>query len=179
MKKRWRFAAACLAVLLMLILAACAGGTAGQQEPQTETDSSAGAQSDVQEQTADEDSPEGQTEKNGDIYSVHKRCARGIDKGFGYAGVQQIRDTLETQGYETILVDDGDAIQGESVAMLSRGETIIELMNEMDYDLAVPGNHEFDYGVDHFLELADMAEFQYLSCNLNREGELLFEPFTV
>lgn len=39
----------------------------------------------------------------------------GVEQGFGYAGLQQVRDTLESKGYETILVDDGDSIQGEAI----------------------------------------------------------------
>ena len=66
----------------------------------------------------------------------------GIDQGFGYAGLRQVRDRLEAKGYETILVDDGDSIQGESIGTLSRGEAIIDLMNDMKYDVAIPGNHE-------------------------------------
>lgn len=52
-------------------------------------------------------------EKNGEIYIIYTSDIHcGINKGFGLAGLRQIRDTLESQGYTTILVDDGDAIQG-------------------------------------------------------------------
>ena len=51
--------------------------------------------------------------KNGEIYIIYTSDIHcGINKGFGLAGLRQIRDTLESQGYTTILVDDGDAIQG-------------------------------------------------------------------
>ena len=97
---------------------------------------------------------EEKAEKNGDIYILFTSDVHcGIDKGFGYAGLQQVRDTLEAQGYETILVDDGDAIQGEPIGTLSEGEAIIDLMNDLKYDVAIPGNHEFDYGMPRFLEL--------------------------
>ena len=85
----------------------------------------------------------------------------GIDQGFGYAGLKQVRDALEAQGYATLLVDDGDSIQGEPIGTLSKGEAIVSLMNEIGYDVAIPGNHEFDYGTDRFLELVDMAEYPY------------------
>lgn len=62
------------------------------------------------------------------------------------------------QGYTTILVDDGDAIQGEPIGTLSEGEAMIELMNAMHYNVAIPGNHEFDYGADRFLELAQQGQ---------------------
>ena len=122
----------------------------------------------------------GDAEKNGEIYVLFTSDVHcGVDQGFGYAGLRQIRDSLEAQGYETILVDDGDAIQGEPVGTVSKGETIVELMNEVGYDVAIPGNHEFDYGMDRFLELAGKAEYTYISCNFNREGNLIFAPYVI
>ncbi len=39
-------------------------------------------------------------------------------------------------------------------------------MNEVGYDYAVPGNHEFDYGMEVFLDLAkNNAEYSYISSN--------------
>ena len=119
--------------------------------------------------------------KNGEIvilFTSDIHC--GIDQGFGFAGLAQIRDTLEAQGYTTILVDDGDAIQGESVGTISKGETIVNLMNEIGYDVAIPGNHEFDYGMERFLELAKTkANYKYISCNFNKQGELVFDPYVI
>ena len=123
---------------------------------------------------------EEKAEKNGDIYILFTSDVHcGIDKGFGYAGLQQVRDTLEAQGYETILVDDGDAIQGEPIGTLSEGEAIIDLMNDLKYDVAIPGNHEFDYGMPHFLELVEKADFPYISCNFTYLDELVFEPYII
>ena len=111
------------------------------------------------------------------LYTSDIHC--GIQEGFGYAGLWEVRNALEKQGYDVLLVDDGDNIQGEPVGTLTKGATPAELMNRMGYDAAIPGNHEFDYGVETFLELAEKAEFPYLSCNFNYKGELLFEPYTV
>ncbi len=103
----------------------------------------------------------------------------GIDQGFGYAGLEAVRESYEEQGFKTILVDDGDSIQGEPVGTVTSGETIINLMNDMGYDLAIPGNHEFDYGMERFLELTEMADFPYISCNFNKNGELVFDPYWI
>ena len=108
------------------------------------------------------------------LYTSDVHC--GIDQGFGYAGLQQIRDSLRARGDTVLLVDDGDAVQGEPVGTMTRGEAIISLMNALEYDVAIPGNHEFDYGMEQFLHLAEMAEFPYISCNFTHEGELVFEP---
>ncbi len=119
-------------------------------------------------------------QKNGSVvvlFTSDIHC--GIEDGFGMEGLQQIRDTLEEQGYTTILVDDGDAVQGEAIGVLTKGEAVLQLMNELHYDAAIPGNHEFDFGMDQFIKLTEMAEFPYLSCNISREGEFLLPSHTV
>ena len=119
-------------------------------------------------------------EKNGEIYILYTSDVHcGIDSGFGYAGLARIRDMLERKGYSTILADNGDAIQGEIIGTLTKGEPIIDLMNAVGYDVAVPGNHEFDYGVPRFLELTEKAEFPYISCNFTHNDERIFAPYLI
>ena len=64
-----------------------------------------------------------------------------------------------------LLVDAGDHVQGGVIGTLSKGEYIVDIMNYLKYDAAVPGNHEFDYGMDRAKELMRDADFPYLSCN--------------
>jgi len=79
-----------------------------------------------------------------------------------------------------LLVDVGDALQGDAIGTLSEGGIIVEIMNEVGYDLAIPGNHEFDYGMERFLELAEAAEFPYVSANfLNEAGEPVLAPYEI
>ena len=103
----------------------------------------------------------------------------GIDQGFGYAGLQGVRDYLVSKGNDVILVDDGDSIQGEPIGTMTKGEALIDLMNQAGYSIAIPGNHEFDYGMDNFLALTEKADFDYISCNFNHEGELVFKPYVI
>ena len=102
----------------------------------------------------------------------------GIDQGWGYAGVAALRDALAVDNH-VILVDNGDAIQGEPVGTMTTGEALIDLMNAVGYDIATPGNHEFDYGMERFLELAQKANFPYISANFNKAGELVFQPYVI
>ena len=103
----------------------------------------------------------------------------GVDRNFGLSGLMQLRKYYESQGRHTLLVDDGDFIQGEALGTITKGEAPLLLMNAMKYDIAIPGNHEFDYGTDRFLELAAKADFPYISCNFNKEGRLIFEPYVI
>ena len=80
---------------------------------------------------------------------------------------------LKNTDENAILVDAGDATQGLPLASLTKGNDVIELMNLADYDLMVPGNHEFDFGTESFLENVDLAEFPVISANIYRDGSLL------
>lgn len=68
------------------------------------------------------------------------------------------------------LVDCGDAIQGDIIGMVSQGEYPIEIMDRVGYDFAVPGNHEFDYGVEQLDKLLQSTDMQYLCCNIRYSG---------
>ena len=103
----------------------------------------------------------------------------GVDSGWTYVGLDMIRDNLKAQGYNVILADNGDSVQGEPLATMTTGSANIEMMNALGYEIATIGNHEFDYGMDRFLELAEMAEFPYVSCNFLHNGEAVFAPYII
>ncbi|MBR2742126.1 MAG: bifunctional metallophosphatase/5'-nucleotidase [Clostridia bacterium] len=165
MKHSLKIILALLLAFLMLFVSACAGGEKTEQSG----DESASAEAQTPE-----------TEKNGDImilFTSDVHC--GVDRGFGYAGLYEMRKSFERKGYDVLLVDNGDAIQGEYIGVATKGEAIINLMNALEYDAAIPGNHEFDYGMERFLELSEMTEFPYISCNFTHNGELVFEPYII
>ena len=64
------------------------------------------------------------------------------------------------------LVDCGDSVQGDVIGTLSKGEYLVDIMNELGYDFASFGNHEFDYTLPQLQKLIDKAKYQYLCCNL-------------
>ena len=72
-----------------------------------------------------------------------------------------------------ILADAGDASQGVALASQSKGESVIKIMNAAGYDVMAAGNHEFDYGLGHFKELRDMANFPIISANTYKGDALL------
>ncbi|MCR5511311.1 MAG: bifunctional metallophosphatase/5'-nucleotidase [Lachnospiraceae bacterium] len=204
MKKK--FLCMALSAVMATMLSACGTTQTVTEEPaqvvneesaQTTTEESTQAVNEEPAQTAVEESAQAENEqtttgepaqteseqpveKNGEVYIlVTSDVHCGVNQGFGYAGLAMVRENLEKQGYTTILVDDGDSIQGEAMGTLTQGEADVRLMNAVGYDVAIPGNHEFDYGMDRFLELVDMAEYKYISCNLNKEGELVLDPYVV
>ncbi len=102
----------------------------------------------------------------------------GIDQGFGYAGLYAVKEQLAKTN-NVLLVDDGDAIQGEPVGTVTHGSAIIDLMNAVGYDVAIPGNHEYDYGMENFMNLTKQAKFPYISCNFTKNGELVFPAYVI
>ena len=112
------------------------------------------------------------------LYTNDVHC--GIEDAIGYAGLAAYEKAYEKLGYEVILVDNGDAIQGGPIGTLSKGEYIIDIMNAVGYDIATIGNHEFDYGMDVFMSLREKAEFPYISANFcDLEGNTILDPYVI
>lgn len=115
------------------------------------------------------------------LYTNDIHCTS--DDGMSYAAIAGYKSEMEaTYGADNVtLVDNGDAIQGAVLGTLSDGEWIVDIMNEVGYDLAIPGNHEFDFGMDQFLDIAkNQAAYQYLSCNfLDKDGNAVLDPYKI
>ncbi len=114
---------------------------------------------------------------------VHCEVDSTAGEALGYAGVAAAVDDLEaTYGEANVtVIDAGDAIQGGPVGLLTEGEAIVRLMNAVGYDYAVPGNHEYDYGMQRLLSLVELSDATYLSCNFTElgSGAPVFSPYAV
>ena len=111
------------------------------------------------------------------LYTNDVHCA--IDD---YSVLAAYRAELIAQGKNVIVVDAGDAIQGEVIGSTTKGEAVVDIMNAVGYDYAVPGNHEFDYGMKTFLDLAqNMAEYEYISSNFHYLPSVdpVFKPYAI
>ncbi|MEG0270341.1 MAG: bifunctional UDP-sugar hydrolase/5'-nucleotidase, partial [Clostridia bacterium] len=113
------------------------------------------------------------------LYTNDVHC--GVDEALGYVGLASYRDKLLDEGNYVTLVDCGDAIQGEPIGTLSTGSYPIDLMNKVGYDVAIPGNHEFDYGMERFLELTKAASFPYVCANFVSvpENKPIFDAYKI
>ncbi len=111
------------------------------------------------------------------LYTNDVHCA--IDD---YAILAAYRAEKIAEGNTVITVDAGDAIQGEVIGTLTQGEAIVDIMNAVGYDYAVPGNHEYDYGMETFLDIAEnKAEYEYISSNFHYLPSVsnVFEPYAI
>ena len=82
-----------------------------------------------------------------------------------YAAIADLKQSYQNAGKDVLLVDAGDHVQGTAYGSMDEGASIIKLMNAAGYDVATPGNHEFDYGMDRANAIMKEADFPYLSCN--------------
>ena len=122
-----------------------------------------------------------------DLVILHTNDTHGYDQyseegGInGMAAVAGLRDELEAEGKQVLLVDAGDAIQDNNLVNFSQGQSAIAFMNAVGYDAMCFGNHEFDYGQDVTLARISEADFPIMACNIivQATGELFATPCTV
>jgi 2',3'-cyclic-nucleotide 2'-phosphodiesterase (5'-nucleotidase family) len=97
---------------------------------------------------------------------IHSRVSEGKYDGMGYAKVATIVNHEKSMNTNVIVMDAGDAFHGQTISTLNDGESIVKIMNAVGYDIMTAGNHDFNYGQDRLLELADMADFPIVSANV-------------
>ena len=89
----------------------------------------------------------------------------GVNDNLGLATVAQMKQNALQKTPYVALVDAGDAVQGAPIGKLSKGEAVINMLNAAGYDFAIPGNHEFDYGMERFWQLNKKLKSGYYSAN--------------
>ena len=106
----------------------------------------------------------------------------------GLSRAATLLETLRTRYPDAVvLVDAGDLIQGNPFATYFARQDrrhphpLIDALNGLQYDAAIPGNHEFNFGLAVLQDAARDATFPYISANVTRAGgdSLLFAPFAV
>lgn len=111
---------------------------------------------------------------------MHAKYEEGTYDGMGFAKLAAKIKEIREKNENVLLLDAGDGLHGMPLATLSEGETIVNLMNLMGYDVMVPGNHDFNYGYDRLLELKDIAEFDMIAGNVVKEdGTRDFESYII
>ncbi|MCR5686080.1 MAG: 5'-nucleotidase C-terminal domain-containing protein [Lachnospiraceae bacterium] len=98
----------------------------------------------------------------------------------GYTYIKGLKAYYEKQGAEVILVDCGDFSQGTPYVSISKGENAVTMMNAAAYDIAIPGNHEFDYGYEQLKSNIAKAKFKLLCADVfDESGKTIFDACTV
>lgn len=104
----------------------------------------------------------------------------------GFATLKSMINTLRSENpSNTLLIDGGDCFQGAGVAALTEGRAIVPLMNNIGYDLMLPGNWEVVYGKEMMMKdmfaysSAKICANMFHRSNDDFNGELIFPPYYV
>lgn len=117
-----------------------------------------------------------------DIIILHTNDIHcSVNDNLGMAKVSWLKNNLKEVHSNVLLADAGDAVQGAPLGRLSDGMSMIKIMNAVGYDFCIPGNHEFDYGMERFLTLAKEQRAGYYSCNIYNKltREYLLPPYKI
>ncbi|RXJ03231.1 bifunctional 2',3'-cyclic-nucleotide 2'-phosphodiesterase/3'-nucleotidase, partial [Anaerobacillus alkaliphilus] len=113
--------------------------------------------------------------------------ADAVDQKFGLAKVYTLVQQLRAKHNNTLLVDNGDIIQGsilgyiEAVVDRKDKNSIIEAMNMMGYDAGTIGNHEYNFGLPLLDSLVEASNFPWLSANTYNvsDDKHRYEPYVI
>ena len=111
----------------------------------------------------DDIKPWGTVSREGDY--INKAKIEGKIGGMAYVATMIKKLRAEKPG-KNLLLDAGDTWHGGGISFLDKGVSMVKIMNAIGYDAMVPGNWEFFYNNDHFLDLIESAKFPVIAFNL-------------
>lgn len=99
----------------------------------------------------------------------------------GYAAMAALKQQKLSQTSYVATVSCGDFVQGGVIGVISRGEKVIDIMNQVGYDYVTVGNHEFDYGMPHHNTLMEKLNAQVLCANFKdlETGQPVYSPYEI
>ncbi|WP_251548889.1 bifunctional 2',3'-cyclic-nucleotide 2'-phosphodiesterase/3'-nucleotidase [Neobacillus muris] len=110
------------------------------------------------------------------------------NQSYGLAKTATLIKEAREGAVNSLLFDAGDTIQGTPLATyaaknLQAGEIhpMFQAMNSLDYDAAIVGNHEFNYGLDYLNQVLKGAEFDVVNANVYdaATGDNYFTPYKI
>ena len=100
----------------------------------------------------------------------------------GFAHLKTMVNELRKQNPNTLLLDGGDCFQGSGIAAMSEGQALIPLMNNLNYDLVLPGNWEVVYGKQMLLKDLGGYNARKICANMfndDVDADLMFQPYSI
>jgi 5'-nucleotidase / UDP-sugar diphosphatase len=102
----------------------------------------------------------------GDIYDFAGDDTRG-----GFARLNAVAREERARNPNTLYLMDGDMLSPSLLSGFDKGQNTIDLTNVVPFDLAVPGNHEFDFGPENFMEKLAASAYPWAAVNItNADG---------
>ena len=103
----------------------------------------------------------------------------------GYAQLASMFKRMKEANPNSFLLDTGDMFQGSELSVKTTGKAFIPILNELEYDLYLPGNWEVIYGKKNMQTLMGSLNAPKICANMyhdlgnNQRGELIFQPYHI
>ena len=107
----------------------------------------------------------GKGDKDIVVFSTNDTLS-SFNDNLGAAKIKYYVDHFDRDENFVTLVDTGNFSAGTEEAIKSKGKVSIEIMNELGYDIVVPGSLEFNYGIDTFYENMKLLKSHIVCCNI-------------
>lgn len=102
----------------------------------------------------------------GDVYKFEGGKTRG-----GMARLNAVARAEKAANPNTLYLFNGDLLSPSLLSGLDKGTNMITLTNVVPFDLAVPGNHEYDFGPENFAEKMKQSKYPWAAINItNADG---------
>jgi len=102
----------------------------------------------------------------GDVYNFDAHHGRG-----GVARINAVARAARAANPNTIYVFDGDMLSPSILSGFDHGQNMIDLTNIVPFDIAVPGNHEYDFGPENFAQKMVASKYPWAAVNItNGDG---------
>lgn len=110
------------------------------------------------------------------VNDTHGRIEENEKNGeLGFAKLKTYFDNRNSNN-NALLLNAGDVVHGTTFATISRGESVIDVMNQMGFDAMTAGNHDFNYGYQRLVELNNRANFPIFAANVtNQDGSHIID----
>ncbi|KEO56402.1 bifunctional metallophosphatase/5'-nucleotidase [Thioclava pacifica] len=99
----------------------------------------------------------------GDIYNFDGDGERG-----GFARLNAVAKAERANNPNTLYVFDGDMLSPSLLSGIDEGQNTIDLTNLVPFDIAVPGNHEFDFGPENFEQKMAESKYPWAAINITQ-----------
>lgn len=116
---------------------------------------------------------------------IHTNDVHGsvLEKNTGEIGFSKVSTFIQKNRAikdNVLLLDAGDVFHGKVYTNMTKGKLILDIMNKLNYDALVPGNHDFNYGFGRLLQLKNESKFPILAANIKEEdGKKHFLPYII
>ena len=100
----------------------------------------------------------------GDVYNFEEEDGRG-----GFARLNAVAKAERAANPNTLYLFNGDMLSPSLASGFDKGQNTIDFTNLVPFDLAVPGNHEFDFGPENFFEKMTASKYPWAAINITKD----------